>query len=135
MSESAADAEFGEVVSPDSRMLSSVDLTSLAVSNFIDGFRLSFVDGGQFGSGLAIGFEKFIKLRVYRKRVPPVRSLDEQRHSPYNQSGNRMPVERARLLPKPKHSVEDNDDKGRRMAGEVSDSGSPLSWRHQRCSQ
>ena len=128
MSESAADAEFGEVVSPDSRMLSSVDLTSLAVSNFLDGFRLSFVDGGQFGSGLAIGFEKFIKLRVYRKRVPPVRSLDEQRHSPYNQSGNRMPVERARLRQKPEYSVEDNNNKGRRMAGKASDSRGPLSW-------
>ena len=65
-----------------------------------------------------VGFQEFVKLRVDRERVPPVRSLDEQRHGPYNQGGDRMPVECARLRQKPEHSVEDDNNKGRRMAGE-----------------
>jgi hypothetical protein len=38
-------------------------------------------------------FQKFVKFRVDRQRIPPIRSLDEQGHGPHNQGGNRMPVE------------------------------------------
>jgi len=109
-------------------MLTSLDLTPLAVADFLDGLRFSFVDRSQFCSGLASRFQKFVKFRVDRERVPPVRSLNEQGHGPHNQGGNRMPVERARLRQKPEYSVEDNNNKGRRMAGKASDSRGPLSW-------
>ena len=125
---------MGRSWSRTSRMLTSLDLTPLAVADFLDDLRLSFVDRSQFCSGLASRFQKFVKFRVDRERVPPVRPLDEQRHGPNDQGGNRMPVKCARLRQKPKYAVEDNDNKGRRMAGKASDSRGPLSWRHVRCS-
>jgi hypothetical protein len=55
--------------------------------------------------------------------------LDEQRHGPNDQGGNRMPVKCARLRQKPKYAVEDNDNKGRRMAGKASDRSTELATR------
>jgi len=123
----------GQVTKRTFRPLKSLYLTPLAVADFLDDLRLSLVDRSQFCSGLASRFQKFVKFRVDRERVPPVRSLDEQRHGPNDQRGNRMPVKCARLRQKPKYAVEDNDNKGRRMAGKASDSRDPLSWRHVRC--
>jgi hypothetical protein len=64
----------GQVTKRTFRPLKSLYLTPLAVADFLDDLRLSLVDRSQFCSGLASRFQKFVKFRVDRERVPPVRS-------------------------------------------------------------
>ena len=70
---------------------------SLGGSDFpsrpLDLLSVFIIDAHDLVVRRAIGFQKFVKFGVNGLCVPVFRSLNNQRHAPSGQSGNRVPFE------------------------------------------
>ena len=78
----------------------------LKIPVMLDDFGLLFVKPRQLRMRLLIDTKQFVELGMQRKRVAPVRALDEQRYNPDREGRDCIPVERPAVQHQPQQRVE-----------------------------
>jgi len=67
------------------------------------------VHASQLRSCFLMDAKQFVQLRMKRKSIPAICSLNEERHYPYGQGGHSVPIKPRSIKDNPKDSVDNND--------------------------
>jgi hypothetical protein len=92
----------------------------------LDDLGLLLIKPRKLRACVLINAKQLIQLGMHRKRVAPVRTLNEKRHDPGREHRDGTPVERFAVQHQPQQRLEQDNPKGRRVRQSLTDVGGPM---------